>query len=311
MRSISVSEIKSYLRCREEHRFSYVERFRLARQAFELRFGTVIHAGLARWWETLSLGAALIALRQAAVVEGLDVYETIRAEVMLAGYDARWGDDHREIKTIWVEKSFRLQRLIEPEPYALYGKIDAGGARNGRRFVVEHKTTSDDITDGGDYMTRLAIDQQISLYACGALTLGLEPETCLYDVLKKPGIEPKKATPEASRKYTKEGRLYANQREHDETPDEFRARLVEEISEKPEAYFARVEVVRLVHEQLRALRDIDAVAQDILRTERGEPQPMTTDACRRHGRMCDFFPVCTQQTGLDSDRYVQIGGLAA
>ena len=58
MRSVSVSEIEVYLRCREEHRLAYVEGWRLHVPAPELRFGTTVHAGLARWSQTRSLGAA-------------------------------------------------------------------------------------------------------------------------------------------------------------------------------------------------------------------------------------------------------------
>lgn len=311
MRNVSVSEIRAYMRCREEHRLQYVDGYRLRHQAAELRFGTVLHEGIGRWWETLSLGAAMIALKQAAETEKLDEYETVRAEVMLIGYDARWRSDHDDITTVWVEKPFRIQRVGGVEPFALSGKVDAGGARKGRRFVAEHKTTGEEIAPGSDYWLKLTIDQQISLYALAAPSLGLEPDVLMYDVLRKPGLEPLRATPLEKRKYTKAtakepARLYANQREHDETPEEFRARLVEEISEKPESYYARAEVVRLKHELDRALQHFDDIALDILRTEPGVPQMQNTDACRRFGSRCPFFGPCTGTGSIDSDHYVQL-----
>lgn len=307
MRTISVTEIRTYLRCREEHRLAYVEGYRLRRQAHDLRFGTVVHEGLATWWRTGSLHASLASIREAAETEGLDAYETARAEVMLVGYDARWEPDQHAIETLHVEQPFRLQRHGHAEPFALGGKIDAAARRGERRSVVEHKTTDSEIGPGSDYLARLTIDSQISLYAVASRELGLEPDVCLYDVLRKPGIEPKKATPIESRKYTKAGALYANQREHDETVEEFRQRLVEEIAEKPENYYARVEVVRLEHELVAALAAFDEIGAEIVDAyDRDRPAIKNADACRRFGRTCEYFGACTGSEELPNERFVQI-----
>ena len=305
MRSVSPSEIEVYLRCREEHRLAYVEGWRPKVSAPELRFGTVVHAGLARWWETRSLGAALAELRRSATEEGLDPWETVRAEVMLTGYDARWSDDG--IETLLVERPFRVQRLMHAEPFALGGKIDGAGRLGERTFVVEHKTTSSPLDAGSEYFARLVIDHQVSLYAVAARELGLEPDTCLYDVLRKPDVDPKLATPPEDRRYTKEGKLYARQRETDETPDEYRARLVEKVCAEPDSYFARVQVVLIEHELRAAVEAFDEIAQEIVAAyDREGVAIRTPGACRRYGRLCDFWKTCTGGEEPTGDRFVKI-----
>lgn len=309
MRTVSVTEIKTYLRCREEHRIAHVLGIRPARPSdIKLRVGLTVDAGVGAWWRTCSLRAALDAVRAEAAAQSLDVYETIRCEVMLTGYDARWAEEQRAIETLSVQERFTLQRH-RPEPWGLAGKIDASGARAGRRFVVETKTTSEDLAPGSFYFARLVIDSQVSLYAVAARELGLEPDVCVYDVLRKPQGEPRLATPPEKRRITKAGKLDARQRDHDETPEEFRARLVEEVATSPESFYARVEVVRLEHELRAAVAEFDEIGLEVVQAyEREEgAAPRSTDACRRFGRLCDYFGVCTGGESLDSERFVQIG----
>ena len=92
--------------------------------------------------------------------------------------------------------------------------------------------------------------------------------TCLYDVIRKPTIRPYKATPEENRKYKKDGTLYAGQHEHDENPHEWEARLMADISERPDYYFQRVEVVRSESDLSDYLFDMWAVGREIADAER-------------------------------------------
>jgi hypothetical protein len=110
---------------------------------------------------------------------------------------------------------------------------------------MEYKTTSRDFAPGAEYWLRLHLDQQLSIYVIAARELGYPVETVLYDVTRRPLLRPLKATPEALRRYTKDGRLYAQQRDRDETPEEFAARVAGDIAERPDHYFARIEIARL------------------------------------------------------------------
>jgi hypothetical protein len=164
--------------------------------------------------------------------------------------------------------------------------------------VVEHKTATEDITPGSDYWKRLRIDGQVSIYHEGARALELDPQFCLYDVLLKPKQRPYKATALEDRKFKRDGTLYANQRERDETPEEYRARLMEAIAEAPTSYFQRGEVIRLDSEMEEALFDVWQIGQQMREAERAGRYPRNPDACVRFGRTCSYFGVCTGEASL-------------
>jgi len=308
MRAISYSEISVYQRCREEHRYAYVDGIRPAKSEWPLRFGKSIHEGLAAWWATLCLDVALAEFRRNANSEQLDLFDVVLGEVMLAGYAARWETEHGDhaIATVYVEKGFSLERHVD-HPYRLVGYIDAAGRVGSSTFIVEHKTSSEDIEPGSDYFAKLTIDHQLSIYALAARTLGLESDRLMYDVLRTPGCDPLKATPVEKRKYKKtDGKMYANQREHDESPDAYRARVLELVAENPENYFTRATIVRLEHELDRAMLDIDQLAADLMRAEPGQPQPQNPASCKRYGSRCPYWNLCLGTETPDSDRFVKI-----
>lgn len=165
------------------------------------------------------------------------------------------------------------------------------------RVVVEHKTTSSDIGPGSSYWKRLTLDTQVSQY------LGAEEraEGMLYDVIRKPGIKPYKATPPEARKYTKTGALYAAQREADETPEEFAVRLRADISEDPNRYYQRGVIVRLPEERREAARDTWLVAGSIRESMRLDAWPRNPSSCDAYGRTCDYWAVCAGETTIDDD----------
>jgi hypothetical protein len=243
----------------------------------------------------------------------IDPYELARAEVMLVGYDARWGDDQYE--TLAVEAEF-FTALVNPETgsasrtWRLGGKIDAiVRDAAGRVLIVEHKTATGEIGPGSEYWKRLRLDGQVSIYYEGARSMGYDVEGCLYDVLAKPALRPYKATPLESRKFTKDGRLYATQREQDETPEEYRDRLLNAIAEAPTACFQRGEVVRFEAEMADALHDVWSIAKQIREAELAKRFPRNPDACVRWNRTCDFFPVCTGEATVDSPAFRRVTDL--
>lgn len=225
---LTSSRLKDYRRCPRLHHYRYQLGVRPIETQDELRFGTLVHLGLQRWWEALleepARSKALEAIEQPnvrdlvaageqlqaalAAVEGLaaDAYEQARLEELLRGYDTRWCLER--LIPIAVEVQFTAP-LVNPVSgrisitYQLGGKLDVL-ARDirGRVVIVEHKTSGEDITTGSKYWQRLRMDGQISQYFAGARALGYEPTACLYDVLGKPRLEPRGATPEAERELT-------------------------------------------------------------------------------------------------------------
>jgi hypothetical protein len=209
------------------------------------------------------------------------------------------------LKTVAVEQEFRIP-LVNPETGAesktwqLAGKLD-GLVRDeqGRLFVLEHKTSSADIGPGSDYIARLRLDGQVSMYLRAAREMGHgEPAGVLYDVIGKVALRPYKKSAEI--KLKKDGTPYANCRLEDETPDEYRARVAEHIAANPDDYFQRVTVVRLedeLREFERELWQMGSIMRDAVRTGIA---PRNPDACSRYGSMCSFWPVCSGETSQDS-----------
>lgn len=300
---ITASRLKSARLCQRLHRYRYIDRVAPLHEPEALRFGTLMHGALEAWWSAPATDRLVAAVGWLSSQE-CDHYDRARALALMHGYDTRWSGERLE--AIVVEGEFRA-RLINPETGApstrwdVGGKIDVIARDDDRRenVIVEHKTTSEEIEPGAPYWQRLRMDSQVSIYFDGAESLGYSVSRCVYDVIRKPALRPLKATPIESRKYTKDGHLYANQRAFDETVDEFFGRLIDDIAEQPARYFQRGDVVRLDTERAEATHDTWQIAGQIREAMRMERYPRNPDACERWGRTCEFFDVCTGSASLD------------
>lgn len=275
-----------------------------------LAFGSLIHLGLEAWWKSQPDQRLLAATLALEGVES-DPIALTRARVLIAGYHFRWEREPYEAVTLpdgspAVEVQFEAP-LINPDTgaasrtWTLAGKLDvlARNVNDGAVYVIEHKTSSADISPGSRYWERLCMDSQLSIYFDGATALGFPPKAVIYDVVAKPGMRPLKATPEESRKYTKDGRLYANQRAEDEPLEEYHARLSEYVAMHPDEVFRRGEVVRLERELDEARYDVWAQAKRIREDDVAKRWPRNPDACSRYGGMCGFFAVCSGAGSLE------------
>lgn len=200
-------------RCLREEHLRYVEGIVPASTADVLRFGTLWHHGQEAWWRAVGAGRAdeaivdAIGALQDHATEETDAYELARAEVMMEGYDARWRGEQLEV--IAVEAEFRAP-LLNPETGAASrtfqraGKVDViVRDATGRVFIVEHKSSSEDIGQGSSFWARLRMGGQAAGYIRGAESLGHQIDGVVYDVARKPDLRPLKATPVAERQYTK------------------------------------------------------------------------------------------------------------
>lgn len=298
---LTQSRLRAYRDCSRKHYLLYVEGWRPVVEAEALHVGTLTHKGLAAWWRAPAGNRLALAL---ATVAGRarDPFSQVVVEELLRAYDARWGWDGA-YEVVLVEESFEAP-LINPDTGAasrtwlLAGQVDVivREVATGRVLLMEHKTTGDAIDhDATDYFLKLCMDGQISHYVIGAEALGHQVEACVYDVLKKPGQRPLKATPVEKRAYKKDGTLYATQREHDETPEEYRLRIREALADHATT-LRRREVPRLERQIADYLGDVWQYAQQMRADEIAARSTRNPEACDRFGR-CVFWDLCA--TGMN------------
>lgn len=302
-------------RCLREEKLRYVDGIVTALTADALRFGTLWHHGQEAWWGAMQhgrlefgLAEALGAMTMKATPE-TDVFEMARVEAMMEGYHAMYCEEFYEV--IGVELEFRAP-LVNPETGAASrtferaGKVDALVSENGRKLLVEHKTSGEDIAPGSSFWSRLRMGGQAAGYIRGAESLGHAVEGVLYDVARKPDLRPLKATPMESRKYKKDGALYAAQREEDETVDEYRDRVRAAIAEAPEKYYQRGMVVRLEAQLAEADGEMWQLGQTLRECHRLQLAPRNTDACQRYGSICTYFSICAGESSADDSRFKRL-----
>lgn len=330
---LTSSRLKTARKCKREHRIKYELGYRPVHDADELFFGILVHLALEAWWLAQKNGQGLVALElalsrlRAAIC---DPFDRARAEAMMCGYDTRWADEAARYEVLGVELKFRTV-VINPETNAesrtweLGGKLDVllRERTTGRVVIMEHKTSSEDVSQGSTYWRKLRMDGQISIYFDGAASLGFgDVDRCLYDVLGKPQHRPSQvsildgeglkivldAQGQRVRTKTNTWRQTPDKAEgwvlqtREETPLEYRDRCEAAIAENPDKYFSRGEVVRLEAELADSRADIWALGKELREGELAGRAQRNPDACQRNSSMCSFFDVCTGAASLDDPR---------
>ena len=294
MKTITQSRLRAWRKCSRMHHLRYVEGWQTTKTQEALDYGTLIHRAIGAFW----LGENWVVLLQDSLKTGTDPVQIAKAVTVMDAYAWTWSDRAR-YEVLAVEAPFRTP-VINPETmrasqtYELEGKIDLllRERATGAVILVEHKSTADNFEDdAAPYWDRIAMDTQLSLYVIGAESLGYQVDKIIYDVVARPSHRPHSATPEEARKYTKAGKLYANQRERDETPHEFTRRMREMVEANPGKFSRRREFARLDNEIREAMADLWHDARMIREAEIAGRAPRNPDACHQYGT-CAFYDIC-------------------
>lgn len=205
------------------------------------------------------------------------------------------------------------------------GKVDrlVRDRQTGLVYVWERKSTGMSITSQ-DYWTGLMQGDQISGYlyggryaqACGMLRpYGINPDDppiqgAFCDVWHKPDIRPKRVAKADLKTLTETGEYCGTAIAHTappksdepmiETPEMFGARLLADIAERPEHYFAQREVSRTDHEleafQLRLYK----LAKQIRAIEKGDLWCHNLQSCEAKW-ICEFRDLCRSGVEVGPD----------
>lgn len=265
------------------------------------------------------LDAALIAIDEFHPADADQEIIKAKCRGLMIGYASRWND------TGWlthsVEEVFQLP-LVNPETgrasktFQQAGKFDGIVEHSGKRYLLEHKTTSEDITDpNAAYFRRLVIDSQVSGYVLAKWQQGLKLDGTLYDVIRKPGIRPKEI-PRADLQQILQTRTYFGYEVSVETQNRlateikprecgelYAMRLAAETLENPDKYFQRRVIPRLDSDITEYAQELWDVSQSILDARRKEAHYRNSGACMDWGSPCRFLGICSGYDSPDSERW--------
>lgn len=306
------SALSAYRSCPRKFELAYIHQYRAKKTAHPLFFGTAVHRAIEAFWRAYMAGAKDPAAIAIAVIEQeLKGFDLAKARPMMVAYCAVWMA--HKWKVLAVEAKFRIP-MKHPsgrtsDRFVLEGKIDLVLlGPDGVVRIVDHKTSGVDVGEGSIYRRKLNRDEQFTLYLDGAASLGHVTDRLTCDILRKPKLKPKLATPVDKRRYTtdaktKERRLYAKHREHDETAEEFEARVSAQIAAAPDQWIIRVRVDRNDGQRKRFSLNIWNQSNHLASDLDGGHFSENTGACEMFGRDCAFAPHCLSNVPL-SDPYV-------
>lgn len=326
----SATRLATFRRCVRLHHYRYV--LGLGEPSTDTQeFGKVGHSVL----ETLLRAQMGDVIANAVVMQGIpmdlpDAYEAARLSALIDGYRLRWESTRWEVLGVEVPFEYELAGHI------INGRMDGivRDLADGRVYVLEHKFTSSDTSPGSAYWERLTLDAQVSIYCDAAAMLGYDCAGVIYDVIGKPALKPKLATPVEKRKMTagkgckacggKAGvkglgygpvggdciackgsgwseapRLYEGQRDTGEPVQEFRDRVIESIAANPDDYYRRAVIVRTEDELPKMRTDLLDTIKLARAAELFDVQPRNPDSCLRYGSRCFFWDACTGAASID------------
>lgn len=290
--SLSASSISTFMSCRRKYYFQYIEQLQPIVRAVPLSFGSAVHAGLEHMFKAgdQSKDGLIRAVEGSYSIDELNesgVEPYVAVETILAFANAV---DWKHWQFWKVEPWFEV---MLGHGRKLRGRFDGIIDIDGSLFILEHKTVAGAVTERR--LNHLLWDQQASLYVASAWKQGLCVKGILYNFLPKPTISQSMATPMEKRKYKKDGGLYANCREADETNAEYIERVREWYVEHSGPEYFRQHIVTRNEAQVEAMvQNVARISSDIRRAERMSDWYMNPAACQMLS--CPYASVCLEDT---------------
>jgi len=267
--TFSHSELRTFLTCPTLHRYRYL---------LERESTAPVPEALSKGRQA-DLACACV---EAGEPQSMFVRPTSpEMRALISAWASYWPREQFVADEHHVKFRFELEPGIE-----LIGEFDAIGTYQGKRVILERKSSSEDISPGSPYWQKVELsDAQVSLYLLAAERLGLGITEVFYDVLRKPALRLKKG----------------------ETEEAFEQRCLEAITENPEHYFQRKLVTRLEAERAAYVRDVHGTVR-LLQVSAflGDGTPRNTGSCWDYGRPCEFFPVCGTGASLDDPELYRV-----
>lgn len=291
--SYTNSSLSAARRCRREYELRYNQRLELAGEDREaLQVGQCWHRA---FYVQQQGGDPYAAIAEHAPSR----LWAMKLARLFAAYAWRWQGE--PIAVMESEHTFRFTfngRVYEGQ---LDGRLKTA---DGRRGILERKTTAESLEPTSLYWSKLTLDVQTGLYGISEQ----RPDFILYDVVRKPTINPKALTKDEVARMRREldERGVAVYFKEQFTADDlaeplalkhesallYGSRLTADIGDRPAHYFARRPVDRTNGDYDALLEDLDQQVQTIEHAERVQHWPRNPDACNAFGT-CVFFGLCS------------------
>jgi hypothetical protein len=304
----TASSTREWEICHRRYRYKYIDRCRVAMKGRALNVGTIFHSGMESFAAGASVGQTIADINEEA--NSNDYWATDdgqielpRTRAMIRAYFNKW-ENHRELwMPVEIERTLGMQLDGDAE---FSGKIDLLAKRksDGKLFVWDHKTASDEIANvGTDFWQRLAIDRQVTLYAELAKQLYGERPGIMWDAVRKPLGRPRMKKKIAKRKSETQTEYEARKAEQMESLEEFEQRLFETMVADRDSYFVRREVHRTSDQSKEAMSALVETVREIENYQGSYPK--NDGACQSRYGTCPYLGVCCGVETLDSERFIQ------
>jgi hypothetical protein len=236
---------------------------------------------------------------------------------LMAGYNHRWHDEQQGITLQTTERTIESD-LRNPDTtrpsrtYTLAGKLDKVVAGP---LLYDHKTTSSDLSADSPYWQQLAIESQVSHYELMLWMLGEKIERAVWDVVRKPGISPRKLTKKEVARIVLDGTYFGSEinpaarvlvaglKQERESKSLYQIRLAAEVIANPDRYFARRVVPRTDDDLVEYAKELWAIASDMRVCRANDTHYRNPGACMNYGRPCQFLGICSGYDRPDSHNW--------
>jgi len=263
-----------------------------------------------------------------------DLFEVEKIMAMAAGYIEHYDEWLSEIQLEAVEKHVET-KLVNLDTggtlkkFRLHGYIDKFVTHNGKRLIVDHKTTGEDISDpGGRYWKRLECDPQSTTYLLLCLSEGYDVGGIVWDVVQKPRIKPTTLNRaqvlelEVERTYCDSFfggtdlfldelappcGTYANgEPKREESPLLYGARVRKYVREHAKEMFQIRKINRTDEDVYDLNQSVRSVSRMIRWCELNGEWAQNLRSCFAYNHPCEYFDVCHGCELLESPSFVKV-----
>ena len=289
---VTQSLLAMFLACRQKARF-YLQGWNSRFVSNALMYGALGHGMLELAYKDVLGGKLKSVPAKAAIVqyskavekewlrenpkvkgETIEQLETSLAllEETLPRYFAFWKKDFKDVKWKGLEKQFDILVDVGGVKIRIRGKKDGRFTLRNELWVLETKTKS--MINEQDLVDALSLDLQVNLYLWADWAEYKEmPTGVLYNIIRKTAIKPRT----------------------NETIPQYARRVGEDMDDRPEFYFVRLEVPILKQDMLAFKAELAGLLGDFKAWCDGKaPHYKNPHSCVTKYGKCEYLAACAQ-----------------